>query len=212
MSIGVITTTPSAARLGSSPRLPVLRLYEGSLQYSTVFAGTEPFPLSPSFLSTMPSSPTPRSPTDALTQFFSAGVSLRPELRGSALPTFPPSALASCSRRPGWGPLTGLNRFAFAYGLVDCLPPGRTDLRFLPVAETFTPELSPGESPPPGVRYNCGADWAICAGGTLTRWNAGLLGRTSSRRTSDSRACTGSLPGPPRTPQWTPHRPRRRPC
>src|SRR5262249_12380565 len=31
---------------------------------------------------------------------------------------------------------------------------------------------------------------------------------SSSRRTSDSRACTGSLPGPPRTPQWTPHRPR----
>ena len=64
------------------------------------------------------------------------------------------------------------------YGLVDCSPPGRTDLGSLPAAETFTPELSPNESPPPGVRYDCGADWAICAGGTRTHWNVGLLGRT----------------------------------
>src|SRR5262249_8911490 len=78
------------------------------------------------------------------------------------------------------------------YGLVDCSPPGRTDLGSPPAAETFTPELSPNESPPPGVRYDCGADWAICAGGTRTHWNVGLLGRTRFHY----RGSSGGLPGP----------------
>jgi hypothetical protein len=54
----------------------------------------------------------------------------------------------------------------------------RSDLGSPPAAGTFTPELSPNESPPLGVRYNYGADWAINPGGTFTRWNSGFLSRT----------------------------------
>ncbi len=68
----------------------------------------------------------------------------------------------------------------FRYGLVDCSPPGRTDLGSLPAAETFTPELASGELPPPDVGYGCRADWAVCAGRTFTGWNSGLLGRTQN--------------------------------
>ncbi len=138
---------------------------------------------SPLSLSTMPSSSTPRGSSGALTQFFAVGGSLRPNLRGSA-PPVPPSALASRLRRPGWGSFRGsigsLSHTAW-------WPPGRTDLGLLPAAEAFTPELSPGESPPPDVRYNCGADWVtapagLSPAGTTASWAArgfttGLLWR-----------------------------------
>src|SRR5262249_23790145 len=76
LSIGVITTTPSAARLGSSPRLPVLWLYERSLQYSSVF------PLGPPSLGP----PSPRGPL--LRGLVAAPPSslLRPQLPVSAPP------------------------------------------------------------------------------------------------------------------------------
>jgi len=81
------------------------------------------------------------------------------------------------------------------YGLVVCLPPGRTDLGLLPAAETFTPELSPDKSPPSSVRYHYSADRAICAGGTHTRKNNGLLGRTLPQLTDwPSLHATSSTP------------------
>ena len=85
----------------------------------------------------------------------------------------------------------------FRYGLVDRSPPGRTDLGLLPAAETFTPELAPDESPPSNVRYGFGADWAICAGGTLTRMNDGFLGRTPPQLTDRP-----SLHATSFTPEW----------
>lgn len=81
------------------------------------------------------------------------------------------------------GQLFEAQSIRFRYGLVDRSPPGRTDLGLLPAAETFTPELAPDESPPSNVRYGFGADWAICAGGTLTRMNDGFLGRTPPQLT-----------------------------
>src|SRR5947208_1437252 len=76
------------------------------------------------------------------------------------------------------------------------LPYG-TVLGLLPAAETFTPELAPDESPPSNVRYGFGADWAICAGGTLTRMNDGFLGRTPPQLTDRP-----SLHATSFTPEW----------
>ena len=70
-------TTTSAANLGPTPRLPEFTVIRVALPYGCVLAETETFLLSPPFLSTMPSSPTPGSPTGALVQFFPVGVILR---------------------------------------------------------------------------------------------------------------------------------------
>ena len=91
------------------------------------------------------------------------------------------------------GQLFEAQSIRFRYGLVDRSPPGRTDLGLLPAAETFTPELAPDESPPSNVRYGFGADWAICAGGTLTRMNDGFLGRTPPQLTDRKSSSAGGF-------------------
>ncbi|SRR6266571_1016906 len=94
----------------STSRVAVIRR---ALPYGTVLAGTETFPLSPPFSSTMPSSSTPESPTGASTQFFPVDNCLRLGDKGSALPS-PPSALSSRLRGLWWVNFSRLNRFAFA--------------------------------------------------------------------------------------------------
>src|SRR5437870_4385340 len=86
LRLALSLTPSSAASLGPAVRLPTSRLYERTVPYGTLLAGSETFPLSPLLSLTMLSSPTPGTPTGAPTQFFPVDDSLRLLLKGSAIP------------------------------------------------------------------------------------------------------------------------------
>ena len=143
----------------------------------TLLAGTETFPLSPLFCSTMLSSPTPGSPTGATAQFFPAGNSLRLGSKDSALPSHRPLWVFLALTRPWWVNFTRLNRFAHATAWwIACLldgptwdfsrPPRRLLLSFRPTSHLLRAS---------GITTAPTGQSALAE---LTRKNNGLLGRT----------------------------------